>query len=371
MNYLENFEEFNFVSALLPLLDEFLLDLVNQNYSHRTLISYQRDLFIFASFLDYQKSELKNVNKLAISRYKDFLRSGTYLKHVKSIRKELRLKTVTEKIRPEGDSGRSRSDASKRDSMYSGRLSSRSVNRMLSVLRTYFRFLDDSDVVIPISPDSIKLIKAEKKIGQVAELDDLVKLLEYPEDHEKNIKVRYRNRAMLELLFSTGMRISELISLNLQDIKISESTDKIRDSKIFIVGKGRKQRFVYLTERATKYLERYLETRKDDYPALFVPYRGSRAGTKDPYQVRVSTNYLQSKIKQYRLALGIIVPTSAHSFRHGFATYLAENGANPAAIQHLLGHESLQTTSRYVHASDKHARSSHGKYHPLPSSDSQ
>ena len=76
-------------------------------------------------------------------------------------------------------------------------------------------------------------------------------------------------------------------------------------------------------------------------------------------------NYLQMKIKQYKENLGINVPTTAHSFRHGFATYLAEQGANPAAIQILLGHESLHTTTRYVHASDKYAEATHKRFHPL------
>lgn len=247
--------------------------------------------------------------------------------------------------------------------MYSGRLSSQSVNRMLSALRSYFRFLLDSDYKIPVAPDSIKLIKTEKKETQVAELKELIELVEAPEKFEKKRKVRFRNRSMLEMLFSTGMRISELINLDKSDLKINEG--KVNDSKIYILGKGKKQRFVYLTPRCHLYLERYLKTRTDDYPALFIPYRGSRIGTKDPYVVRISPNYLQSKIKEYRVALGIVVPTSAHSLRHGFATYIAENGANPAIIQHLLGHASLSTTSKYVHASDRIAEKTHKDKHPL------
>ena len=84
---------------------------------------------------------------------------------------------------------------------------------------------------------------------------------------------------------------------------------------------------------------------------------------------RISTNYLQERIKRYREKLKINVPTSAHSLRHGFATYLAEEGANPAALQVLLGHESLDTTTRYVHASDKYAEETHHKYHPLAEPD--
>ena len=102
--------------------------------------------------------------------------------------------------------------------------------------------------------------------------------------------------------------------------------------------------------------------RADEYPALFIPYRGRNVGR---LKARISPNYVQMKVKQYRERLGINVPTSPHSFRHGFATYLAEKGANPAAIQILLGHESLQTTTRYVHASDRYAEKTHRRFHPL------
>ena len=95
---------------------------------------------------------------------------------------------------------------------------------------------------------------------------------------------------------------------------------------------------------------------------MLVGYGGNNAGKMIR---RVSTNYLQAKIKEYREKLRINVPTSAHSLRHGFATYLAESGANPAAIQVLLGHESLDTTTRYVHASDKFAEETHRKFHPV------
>ena len=101
---------------------------------------------------------------------------------------------------------------------------------------------------------------------------------------------------------------------------------------------------------------------KFDSPALFIPFSGIRTKKQG---ARLSTNYFQEKIAEYRRRLGILVPTSAHSLRHGFATYLAENGANPVAIQVLLGHESLNTTTRYVHASDKFAQDTVRDKHPL------
>jgi site-specific recombinase XerD len=159
---------------------------------------------------------------------------------------------------------------------------------------------------------------------------------------------------MLEVLFSSGMRISELVKLNRSQI---DGT-----GRIFIMGKGKKERFVYLTPRSYDWLKQYLKYRTDTFPKLFVPLRGLNVNIKER---GISTNYLQERIKRYRELLKINVPTSAHSLRHGFATYLAEQGANPAALQILLGHESLDTTTRYVHASDKYAEDTHRKYHPL------
>lgn len=225
---------------------------------------------------------------------------------------------------------------------------------MLSSLRSYLSYLIEMDLPCPLAPDAVKLVKTEKRHPQVAEFEDLVKLIEAPSYLESDHRVALRNRAALEVLFSSGMRISELISLNRTDI---DGT-----GKIFIMGKGKKERFVYLTPRARFHLEQYLGSREDHSPALFVPYRGRRIGSRDR---RLSTNYLQERIKRYREKLRINVPTSAHSLRHGFATYMAEKGANPAAIQILLGHESLDTTTRYVHASDKYAEETHRNFHPL------
>ena len=234
-------------------------------------------------------------------------------------------------------------------------LNAYSVNRMLSVLRSYLKYLIDMDHDTPLPPDAIKMIKTIKKRAQVAELDELIRLIEYPSQIEKDQRVALRNRAMLEVLFSTGMRISELVNLKISQVD--------KSGRIFILGKGKKERFVYLTPRALKILTEYLNTRLDDSPYAFVPYRGLRA--KELKHKKISPNYLQAKIKQYRELLGINVPISAHSLRHGFATYLAEAGANPAAIQILLGHESLDTTTRYVHASDRYAEKTQQKFHPL------
>jgi site-specific recombinase XerD len=312
---------------MLPHVDEFLLNLQANRYSFETIYNYERDLSVFSNFLDESNIEFDMVDKRAITYYKAYL--------VSRDRK-------TSKLGRQGEK----------------QLDSRSINRMLSALRAYPRYLIDIDYHCPVPPEAVKLTKAGRKHPQVAELGDLIRLIEVPSSLESNVKTASRNRAMLEVLFATGMRISELCNLNRSQIDDT--------GRIFITGKGRKQRFVYLTPRAKQHLDAYLATRQDDCPALFIPYAGRNVAKS---KKRISTNYLQDRIKRYREKLKINVPTSAHSLRHGFATYLAEEGANPAALQILLGHESLDTTTRYVHASDKYAEETHRKYHPLAKPD--
>lgn len=309
-------------SYSLEYVEDFLLSLQTNNYSPETVYNYERDLHVLETYLSENKLTFNKLDKKAIDRYKAYLTSVDRL-----------------------TSGSAHSEK---------RLKSYSLNRMLSSLRAYLRYLIELDLPTPLPPESVKLVKTERKHPQVAELFELVRLIEAPSALEKNKQVSLRNRAMLEVLFATGLRISELVNLNRVQIDTT--------GRIFVMGKGKKERFVYLTPRSLKHVSAYLKARNDSLAALFIPYRGENAGKNSR---RISTNYLQMKIKQYREILRINVPTSAHSLRHGFATYLAEQGANPAAIQVLLGHESLDTTTRYVHASDKYAEGIHRKFHPL------
>lgn len=307
----------------LPLFDDYLLSLKSNNYSEETVYNYERDIEVFENFLNDIKVEFDKVDKKTILNYKAYLISQD------------RMTAKTEKgIK---------------------KLSAFSINRMLSAIRSYFKFLIDMDYKSPISPTSIELVKTDKKHPRVSEFEEVVKLIESPDQFESDKTVAKRNRAMLETLFSTGMRISELVNLK------KEQIDKT--GRVFIKGKGKKERFVYLTPRAQKQIKKYLDLRgESDSSYLFLPLRGKNINNKDR---RISPNYLQEKVKRYRERIGINIPLSCHSIRHAFATYLAESGANPAAIQILLGHESLDTTTRYVHASDRYAESTHKKFHPL------
>lgn len=307
----------------LPYFDDFLLNLQSNNYSEETLFNYERDLLVFQNFLNEINLSFEKIDKRAILNYKAYLTSRD---------------RKTPKIQKPKK-----------------RLSSYSINRMLSSLRSYLKFLVDMDYPVPISPTAVKLIKTIKKVHRVSEFEEIVKLIESPIQFERNKIVALRNRAMLETLFSTGVRISELLNIKMNEID--------KSGRIFIRGKGKKERFVYLTPRAQKHIKKYLEVRGEtESPYLFVPYRGKNANLKNK---KISPNYLEEKVNKYRELLGLNIPVTVHGIRRAFATYMAEKGASPVALQILLGHESLDTTTRYVSASQRYAQRIFRKYHPL------
>jgi len=307
----------------LPHIDDFLLNLQSNNYSEETLYNYERDLKVFLNFLKELESPFKKVDKKTILNYKAYLIS--------------------------------RDRKTTKGEMAQKKLSSYSINKMLSALRSYLKFLKKMDYNATIAPTDIDLVKTERKHARVGEFEEIVKLVESPLVFEKNKKVALRNHAMLEVLFSTGVRISELLNIKRQDID--------KKGRIFVRGKGKKERFVYLTPRAQKYLEEYFEIKEiSQSPFIFIPYQGKNARKKNK---KLSPNYLQEKIKKYRELLGLNIPISAHGIRHAFATFMAEKGASAAAIQTMLGHESLDTTTRYINTSTRYAEKTHRKYHPL------
>ena len=309
---------------MLDCLEDFLLYTQTNNYSLETLYNYERDLKTFENFLKNEvKTPFEKITKKTIEQYKAYLVSRDR-------------KTAL--------------DQKPKKNLISG-----SINRHLSSLRGYLKYLIKMDYKTPIAPQAIELLRTEKKHPRVPEFEEIKKLIEAPTQFEKNKIVALRNRAILETLFSTGMRISELINLKMNEID--------KTGRVFVRGKGKKERFVYLTPRAQRHIKKYLEVRgESDSPYLFIPYRGKNIHQKAK---KISPNYLEEKVKKYRELLGLNIPITVHGIRHGFATYLAESGASPAAIQILLGHESLDTSTRYVHASDRYAEKIFRKYHPL------
>lgn len=290
---------------MLPHLNDFLKKLKNDDYSPETIYNYKRDLNTFDNYLvNNLNISLEEVDRNAIEYFKKYLLSPNRLTSDKS---------TTLKF-----------------------LSISSINRIFSSLKSYFKYLSDNNIKTRISFADIKLAKSQKKYIQRPKPNMIIDLIEAPDKFEKDLIIKFRNRAMLEVLFATSISISELLSLRIDQFDIS--------GKIQIFSKGKRERCIYLTPRSIKHLQDYLNIRSDKVPFMFIPYRGrnNQADNK-----KISTNYLQYKIKYYRELLGINIPISAHSLRHGFISYFIENSADPKPIKATFNHQYLNINVDY------------------------
>jgi len=229
----------------------------------------------------------------------------------------------------------------------------RTQNYYMIALRAFLKFLRKRDIPA-ISPEKIELAKLpERHLDLItsAELDRLMKAPReaYGAERDKDKALHYlRDSAILELLFSTGLRISELCALN-SDIDLTRDEASVR-------GKGEKVRVVFISPEAKEKVREYLKARKDMEEALFVDGRPSK-----PH--RITPRDVQRHLKTYVTKAGITNVVTPHTLRHAFATDLLNNGADIRSVQQLLGHASITTTQIYTHITDKHLREVHKKYH--------
>jgi len=229
----------------------------------------------------------------------------------------------------------------------------RTQNYYMIALRAFLKFLRKRDIEA-ISPEKIELAKLpERQLDLItsAELERLMKAPgeAYAKETDDDKKTScLRDRAILEMLFSTGLRVSELCSLN-------SDLDLTRD-ELSVRGKGEKVRVVFLSPTAKETVREYLKARKDMEEALFVDGRPNK-----PH--RISPRDVQRHLKTYVARAGITNVVTPHTLRHVFATDLLSNGADIRSVQQLLGHASINTTQIYTHITDSHLREIHKKYH--------
>lgn len=224
-------------------------------------------------------------------------------------------------------------------------LSLKTTSYYLIALRNFFRFLKKKKVPI-IDPELIELPKLPERDIEVLSEKELLKLLSAP---SSNSLKALRDKAILETLFSTGLRVSELCSLN-RNINLNQE-------EIKVYGKGGKVRVVFLSERAKTALQKYLEKRNDSEKALFVNL------SKNKKFSRLTPRAVELIIKKYAKKVGILHKVTPHTLRHQFATDLLKAGADLRAIQILLGHKNIQTTQIYTHITDKMLKEIHKTYH--------
>lgn len=228
-------------------------------------------------------------------------------------------------------------------------------NYYLIALRSYLEFFVEKKIAA-LSPSEIKLAKDRKtKEVKFLKLHEVEKLLLAPNIKSKTGR---RDRAILETLFSTGLRVAELTALNREQIKLPKTA---HDLEIAVVGKGSKVRTVYFSERSVKWLQNYLEQRNDMDEALFINYKnGSGKGLESR---RLTTKSIEDIVKKYVKISGLPIMTTPHTLRHSFATDLLSQGADIRMVQEFLGHSNIATTQIYTHVTNKQLKDVHRKMH--------
>ena len=226
------------------------------------------------------------------------------------------------------------------------KLSRSSIARHLSALRSFFKYLMREEIVDANPARGVATPRREKHLPSVLQASDIAVLLEAP---DLSSALGIRDRAWLELLYASGLRISELVGIDLDDIELRARLVKVR-------GKGAKERIVPFGTKAEEAIRAYLRVRNgsDDETALFVNYRGERITTRSVR--RLFNGY----VREASLRAGV----SPHTLRHSFATHLLNAGADLRAIQELLGHASLSTTQKYTHLNDWQLIEVYKKAHP-------
>ncbi|MCD5381061.1 MAG: tyrosine-type recombinase/integrase [Candidatus Pacebacteria bacterium] len=225
----------------------------------------------------------------------------------------------------------------------------RTQNYYLIALRAFLKFLRKRGIE-SLSPERIELAKVPERSIDLISSRELKRLMTAPD--LKTLEGK-RDKAILELLFSTGLRISELCGLSIDDVDLTREEFSVR-------GKGEKVRVVFLSETARKSIQNYLKARKDLDDALFVRY-GRKAN--DGGDLRLSPRAVQRLLKKYAALAGITRKVTPHVIRHSFATDLLSNGADLRSVQALLGHANIGTTQIYTHVTDKHLLEVHKKFH--------
>jgi site-specific recombinase XerD len=224
-------------------------------------------------------------------------------------------------------------------------------NYHLIALRSFLKFLMKRGVT-SLSPDKIELAKTAQRSLDLISGNELNRLLSAPKGDEP---VALRDRAILELFFSTGLRVSELASLN-RDLDLSKDEFSIR-------GKGEKVRVVFLSNEAKEAVKKYLKSRKDMDEAMFIGASKIKNKNSGKSELRLTPRSIERLVKKYAILAGISKKVTPHVIRHSFATDLLQNGADIRSVQMMLGHANIATTQIYTHVTDATLRDVHKNFH--------
>lgn len=232
-------------------------------------------------------------------------------------------------------------------------------NYHLIALRSFLKYLAKRDVKT-LPPEKIELMKIPDREVSFLEGSEINRLLEAPLVIQQSKKakgqesdlIKYRDKATLEMLFSTGLRVSELANLLRNQVNVGKD-------EFTVTGKGGKSRVVFLSEQARYWLKKYLDARVDVNRHLFVSHAKNQTGDEQP----LTDRSIQRLVQKYARAAGITKPVTPHTLRHSYATDLLQNGADIRSVQTMLGHSSITTTQIYTHITDRELRNIHKKFH--------
>ncbi|MCR4280942.1 MAG: tyrosine-type recombinase/integrase [Candidatus Kaiserbacteria bacterium] len=234
-------------------------------------------------------------------------------------------------------------------------LGKKSQNYYLIALRALLSFLAERDVVtIPSSKVKLARQKSDEVVSFL-EVSDVDSMIQIP---DTATPAGIRDRAIMELFFSSGMRIAELVSLNVDNVSFLKDKNATRTFELSIVGKGKHVRTIFISPRAAQWLRTYLDSRRDVFKPLFINHR-----SKDSDNCRLSVRYIQIMISRSAMLAGISKKVTPHTLRHTYATDLLAHGADLRSVQELLGHKNVATTQIYTHVTNKQLRNIHEKFH--------
>lgn len=303
---------------LPTLVDEFLEYLeIERNLSPLTIRDYRHYL---DNFCDWSKkhSPVGKPQDLTVELIRKY---RVYLAHYNSPNGNLPLKKVTQ-------------------------------NYYVIALRSFLRYLIRKDLAV-VAPEKIELPKTESRSLKFLDRDQLERLLAQPDvSTERGI----RDKTLMEMLFSTGLRVSELCRLNRDQINMERG-------EFGVIGKGGRARVVFLSDRAIIWLEKYLVKRMDQSKALFIRYAGNAQATQNLEKLRLTSRSVQRILEKYVRAARLPVKATPHVLRHSFATDLLMNGADLRSVQELLGHKNVSTTQIYTHVTNAQLRDVHKAFH--------
>lgn len=297
-------------------INNFLDNLKNDGHTSKlTIKNYSHYLKRFLDFANYLKSE--DINLELVSKYKYFL--STYI----DPKTKKHLKIVTQ-------------------------------NYFIIAIRAFLRYLQQKNIT-SLDAEQVKLIEVHSRQSlKTLEDVDLKRLLEAPDIGKKD---GLRDRAILETLLSTGLRVSELTSLNCETIALGIK-------EFSIVGKGGKKRVVTVSDSAADWLNRYLSIRKDTFKPLFIRFQGKVDLINNGENMRLSTRSIERVVDKYAKALNLSVKATPQILRHSFAVDTLDKGADIHAVQQLLGHNNVSTTQAYSHSDNISLQDFQKSYHP-------